>query len=264
MLNYIFTKIEHLMFRCRVNWFATVYLCFRLLPWREARRLPILAYGRIDFQSLEGRVCFSSPTVRYGMVRIGPRWCRSQGVTRLCIDGTLVLGDDILIGRGTEIHVKRGATLTIGGGGGILEDCMVFCFCNITIGKAASITYHANIFDTDFHHMIDLVSKEIYSPAAPIHLGAYNWIGNNATIKKGTVTADNTTVAAAYSVLCKDYTCLGYPACPILGGSPARLLGSGKRRVRNYAHDDAVGEEMERKGISMMVYEGAIDELCNI
>lgn len=232
MINKLFSKIEHFFYRSKINIFATIYVNLRCLSFVQAIRLPIVVYGGIRFQSLSGTIQIANSNIYTGMIKIGKRYCRTQGKTTICIDGLVIFEKDIRIDGGTEIHVAPNAILKIGKGTRILEDCMLFCYEHIIIGDYSSITYHANIFDTDFHYIIDVDSRIINKHTQPIIIGKYNWIGNKATIKKGTVTPDYAIVAASYSLLNKDYT-ESCPPYPILGGLPAKVIGSGKRRVFN-------------------------------
>lgn len=232
MINALFLKIEHFLYKSWINPFATFYLNFRCLPFSQAYRMPIIVYGRISLPSLGGKIVFDTDCIRWGLLRIGKRFCRTQGTTRLCIDGNLFVGKNVIIEGGTEINIRPRAELIIKEGTQIFEDCMIFCYEKIEIGKHSRITYHANILDTDFHFCVDVATRIIRNHTKPIKIGNYNWIGNKATIKKGTVTPDYAIVAASYSLLNKDYT-ESCPPYPILGGLPAKVIGSGKRRVFN-------------------------------
>lgn len=232
MVNKLFTKIEHLFYRSKINPFATLYINLRCLPFKQALKMPIIVYGNVSFPSLSGRIVFLTENIKHGQLIIGKRFCRTQGRTRICIDGTFTVGKNVVIEGGTEVHVRPKAELIINEGSQLFEDCMVFCYERIEIGKFSRIAYHANILDTDFHFCIDVSNRKIGNHTKPIKIGNYNWIGNKATIKKGTITPDFTIVAASYSLLNKDYTEI-CPPYPILGGLPAKVIGSGKRRVFN-------------------------------
>ncbi len=262
MINRILSKIEHFCYRRRINIIATLYINLRCLPFRQAYKLPIIIYGKTIFQSLSGTISIKVDKVKTGMITIGRRWCRAHCRTTICLNGALECGEDIRIDGGTEIHIERNATLKIGKGSRIYEDCMIFCYERIEIGEHSSITYHSNIFDTDFHYTIDTQSHEICKHTKPIKLGTYNWIGNKTTIKKGTLTADYTIVAASYSMLCKDYTSYNVKY-PILGGVPAKLIGQGKRRIFNWDNQDMIDRYFRSNQVDSFIYEGDIDSLCD-
>ena len=262
MLNKFFSKIEHFCYSSKINPFATLYINFRCLPFRLACKLPIFIYGRITFQSLSGIISIKTDNIKPGVITIGRRWCRAHCHTTICLNGLLECGDDVRIDGGTEIHIEKDATLSIGKGSRIYEDCMIFCYEKIEIGNYASVTYHSNIFDTDFHYIIDTYTYKICKHTKPIKLGKYNWIGNKTTIKKGTITSDYTIVAASYSLLCKDYTMYDVKY-PILGGSPAKLIGYGKRRIYNWDNQSMIDKHFQLHQNDSFIFNGDIESLCN-
>lgn len=46
------------------NWFAILYFNFKMLPFRQAVRLPFDFYGKIKFQSLKGKVIINTTVSR--------------------------------------------------------------------------------------------------------------------------------------------------------------------------------------------------------
>lgn len=262
--NFIFTKVERFFFRSKINFFATFYLNFRTLPFKSAIRLPIYVYGRIEFASLNGIVKIEVPKLKSGLIKIGIRYCRSQGVTRLFNDGLIVFHGNAMIHGGSEIHVASSAALTFGKDLRLYENTMIFCYEKIVIGNFASITYDANVFDTDFHYCIDVDNCSIERHTKPIIIGDYNWIGNKCTIKKGTITPDYTIVAASYSLLCRDYT-KDTPIYPILGGVPAKVIGKGKRRIFNWDNQYLLDYYFANGQKDKFVLENmSIDEFCQL
>lgn len=263
MINKLFSKIEHFIYRSKINVLATIYINLRCLSFVQAIRLPIFVYGKIKIQSLSGNIQIENCNIYSGMIKIGKRFCRTQGRTTICLDGLIICHDDIRIDGGSDIHVEPDAILKIGKGSRIYEDCMIYCYENIEIGDFSSITYHANIFDTDFHYTIDVNSHIVTKHTKPIKLGKYNWIGNKATIKKGTITSDYTIVAASYSLLCKDYT-IESVKFPIIGGNPAKIISHGKRRIFNWENQSIIDKYFASYHEYSFKYDCNIDELCKI
>ena len=64
------------------------------------------------------------------------------------------------------------------------------------IGKYARIAFDSQFMDSDFHYMLNIEDGTVKNCTSFIEIGAYNWIGNRTTVKKGTVTPDYTIVAA--------------------------------------------------------------------
>ena len=89
----------------------------------------------------------------------------------------------------------------------------------IFIGKNVLIGTHVEIYDSDFH-AVHTESRLVSKPKkVAVKIGNRVWIGNNATILKGTEIGENCVVAAGAVVSGK------FPANVILGGVPAQIIG---------------------------------------
>jgi acetyltransferase-like isoleucine patch superfamily enzyme len=171
------------------------------------------------------------------MVRFGNDWgYRSQGSTRLRIDGTLIFKGTANFIKSAQISVFENARLTFGADSLVSENVIIVCQYKITFGKCLRLTYQSNVFDSDFHYSINLEHNTIAPKVAEINIGDYNWIGNRTTIKKGVKTPAYTIVAASYSLLTKDYTKI-IPEYSIIGGMPAKLMKTGFARTWKDEYD---------------------------
>ncbi|MFA6830848.1 MAG: acyltransferase [Bacteroidaceae bacterium] len=217
----------------RVQFFKTIYFNYRSLPGNQAKLFPIYIYSDVEIISSSGRISLECDTIQQGMIRWGWFYSfRSQGVSRINNQGLIKIydgGGRFL--RGSEITVRKGACLSIGRNFFVGENTSIYCWHEITLGKFVRLTYQSQIFDTDFHYSVNSTTGEVKQYYASIRIGDYNWIGNRATIKKGTITPDHLTVAAPNSMLGKDYSSL--PPYSIIGGSPAKLLKTGYSRIWN-------------------------------
>lgn len=212
------------------NFFKSIYFNFRLCSFSQARFCPIYIYGKTKIWSLSGRIFIDKETIKSGLIKWGYDWgYRSNGITIIRVDGDIYFKGSCLLAQATDIAVFSGATLIVGDGAQILENSLIYCSDNIILGKNFSFTFQSSMMDTDFHYMIDVNLSRVAKKSKPIIIGDNVWVGNRATIKKGVVIPDNTTIAASYSVLTKDYSSL--PPYSILGGCPARLINSGFSRV---------------------------------
>lgn len=210
--------------------FKTLYFNFRLCSFKEAVQCPIFIYGRTIIWSLKGNVVIEAEQIFPGMIKWGYNWgYRSNGVTIIRIEGDIIFKGECLIAKASDIAVFKGASITFGRGGKILENTIIFCANNIVIGNNFSFTFQCSMFDTDFHYIMDIANHRISRKSAPIFIGNNVWIGNRATIKKGVVIPDNTIIAASYTVLTKDYSSV--PPYSILAGCPARVIASGYARI---------------------------------
>lgn len=217
--------------RQSVNWFKTILINFRCLPWHQAVRLPIYIYSHTLLVSM-GKIRIESRDVRRGMVRIGTRNFFVGHRTQWINSGLVVFKGHCLIDAGACLN--NSGCVTFG------EDCMIgenvklLVMNHCRIGRSTRVAFETAIMDTDFHTIVSVkkgVAKKSY---APVVIGDYNWIGNRSLVKKGTVTPDYA-IVSSMSMLNKDYT--SAPRYPLLGGCPAKVLGDGWRRLYHTEHN---------------------------
>ncbi len=220
----------------RVCFFKTLYFNLRSLPLHQAMKMPIYIYEDVEIISSAGDVMIQCDNISTGMIKWG--WFygyRSNGVTRINNRGTIIFHGNGKIIRGCEIMTREGAVLEVGHDFFFGEGFMIYCWDNIVIGNHPRFAYNSQIFDTDFHYSMNTNTGEVRRRCKPVRIGDYNWIGNNTTIKKGTVTPNHIVVAAAYCVLAKDYS-KDIPEYSVIGGTPVRLLKKDYSRIWNNEH----------------------------
>ena len=218
------------------HWFNplyTLYFNFVFFPLRQAVRFPVYVYGwpRLfsQFGTMECRgVC------RPGMVRLnvtipgGPQY--AAGNTQLNIWGKVVFRGACEIGSGNKINVGEGGVLDMGGGTKITTFCNVTAYSEIRVGEQSRIVHRCQVFDTNFHFVADFGRGVVPSIARPISIGDYCWICNSTTITGGAVIPDKT-IVASNSLVGKDMSAI--PPESIIGGVPAKLLCTGRRKVES-------------------------------
>lgn len=122
---------------------------------------------------------------------------------------------------GASVVLLEGASLTVGRNS-YMNDSLIQCASQITIGDDCAIAGGALIQDTDFHPLLDENGNErVYTK--PITIGNHVWICANAIILKGVTIGDGAIVAAG-AVVTKDV-----PPYSLVGGNPARVI---KENVR--------------------------------
>lgn len=115
------------------------------------------------------------------------------------------------------------ASIEIGADCG-LSGTVICAAKSVTIGKRCLIGADCMIFDTDFHN--HAASNRRYSPpewdkiSDPVVIGDDVFLGARSIITKG-VTIGRGAIVAAGSVVCRDV-----PEFVIVGGNPAREIGS--------------------------------------
>lgn len=228
-----FDQYEDLIGQNRVLFLKTVYVNFRSLPFCQAKKIPIYVFNDVQIISLRGCMSILSSNIYSGMIRWG--WFhtfRSQGKTRINNRGEIIFRGPGKIIKGAEIMVKEKAVLSMGREFFIGENCMIYCWESVCFGDYVRVTYHGQVFDSDFHFSVNTETGEVARRTKPIIIGNYNWIGNKAIIKKGVITPNHLTVAASNSLLTKDYSKI-IPEYSIIGGAPVRLLATGYSRIWN-------------------------------
>lgn len=226
-------RVERWCGSTHLNPLATIYVNLRLLPFKEAIRFPIFAYGWPRFIDLSGRASFTCP-VRRGLVRLNvvdltpaPRGKSLE----LALPGRVVFGGAALVRTNTKIYVNHDACLKVGDnlrmGAGIIINCLNY----IEIGEGVRIGHRSQLLDSNLHFMLDLNRRRVAPLRKRIVIGAHSWLTNSITVYGGTVVPPYTIVVSG-SMLNKDYSDMGQDC--IFGGRPCRVIARGMRLVNNY------------------------------
>lgn len=222
-MNNIFSFFHH-------NWWKILLVNFKCLPFKQAVKLPIDVYGKLRIISLRGSISLKSEQIKTGMIKLG-----SQGRDMFPIDpvildvrGSLEFNGSFYIGCGSTIRVEEGGNLLIGDKSRIGAQSIVFCQQSIKLGNQVEVSWRCQMMDTDRHEVIDINTGFKGKKDIPIQIGDNVWVGNNVLMNKGTIIPSNT-IVASYTLCNKDYNSMGENN--ILGGIPAKVISTGKRRV---------------------------------
>jgi len=212
------------------NWIAILYFNFRMLPFKQAIKLPFDFYHSIKFENLGGQVAISSTSpLKRGMIKIGAQGSDmfNRECTSLDLRGNLLVGNAVTIGTGTVIRIEENGSLEIGNSVAIGARSMLFCENSMIIKEGTITSWNCQMMDTDTHSIEDVNSLEVYPRSKPIFIGKRCWIGNHVLINKGTVFPDDL-IVASNSLCNKDYSKTISPFS-IIGGIPAGLISENKR-----------------------------------
>ncbi len=213
----------------------TLYVNFKTQKFKDAVKFPVWIYGKMRISNLSGQLIFGCK-IKTGTIIIGKNtdffsnrnrsllslsgiWhCNglfqaSNGVT-ITIDGTIETGNLVSLGSGAKIR----------------------CYGYTEIGDGCGIVEESQVFDTNFHCIINLKDRTVASPVGRVIIGKLNWIGNRSTIMKGTVLPDFS-IVASYSLVSKDFSAHKYPT---IGGVPAKILTEGQIRVYDLNEESRV------------------------
>lgn len=230
------------------NWLAIIYFNFKMLPLSQAVRLPFDFYYSVRFENLSGKVVLSSKNIRRAMIKIGGRgsemFSRSQSIIDIRgnveFSGVCEFGHGILITVGEGAHLKFGSNVRLG------AKTKLYCKNKINFGNEIDFSWECQIFDTNFHYMIDTNSDVIEGISGFITIGDGNWFGNRVTAMKGCKTP-NYTIVASNSLCNKDYSDLGNNV--MIGGTPAKILRRNVRRLFEGVDDSLIAQGVEHENM---------------
>lgn len=214
----------------RISFLKTIYVNFRMLPFKEAIRVPVFVYRRTEIGRMSGKILLKVPP-RTGLVSFGfsfSDFVSQYSWGQINIEGTLEVGGKVQFGNGNQIRIYKNAVLSVGNNVRIMDGTVLLCEENVSIGRNVRIV-QCQVMDTAHHYVENVVTKVVGKCSSPIIIGNDNWIASRCIVQKGTVTPDFCIVAAG-SILNKDYlnTC---PTYSLIAGCPAKLVKTGVRRI---------------------------------
>lgn len=117
-----------------------------------------------------------------------------QGSLRLRGSGTVILGDDVIIGDRTDIYTHAPDAVVRIGDRCYLNGSRFGCQQSIDVGSGSMIS-DARIMDTDFHSIYrERREPSAPIPVAPVAIGKNVWIAAGAAVLKGVTIGDNAVV----------------------------------------------------------------------
>lgn len=207
----------------------SAWLNLRLLPWSQARHMPLLVSHRTRVHYSSGRLTIEAEKLRIGLVKVG--FATYQGSdfrrdrTRLFLHGQLIVEGDCSIGAGCSIEVGEGARMKIGHDFHLGPKSLVICHKEIVFGAHNLTSWCCTIMDTDQHGLADADNRRVNEDRAVV-TGRNVWLGCHVMVPKGVQLADDTTVAAS-ARLTGRYD----EPMTVLAGNPAAVVSRGVRRV---------------------------------
>lgn len=217
----------------------SIYVSFRLFPFLQALKIPILCRYNVKCVSLRGRVSIKQldrNSIKMGMIEIGfghvgvfdKQYSRSILEINGCIhfDGN----GKYHFGHGCRICVGPKANLHIGTRFHNSAEMTLICMDEIHIGNQVLTSWNTLIMDTDFHETMDTQTLDIHPSHAPIFIGNKVWIGTRSIILKGTI-VPNGSIVGANTVVNKKF----HTENVLIAGNPATIKKTNiTRYFRNY------------------------------
>jgi len=206
-----------------VNWIKTYYFNYKKFPFKIAKKLPVYFYGSVKLSGISGSIKIEAP-IKRAMVGFGQQYeknTRSKDVAELNLRGDIVFKGHVQFGKDCLVYVHQGAYCEFGHLASIGTQGKLICYEKIVLHTHARLGSEAQIIDTNFHQMKDVLTNEKFPITGQIEIGAYNFISNRVTILQKTKTPDYC-IIASNSLCTKDYTSFGRNT--MIGGVPAKLL----------------------------------------
>lgn len=222
--------------RNHLNVIKTIWVNFHFLSFKQAIKLPIYIYGNTKFVRITPKgICISSNSVSRGMITIN-RWntasCASGGGTEIILqtNGKIIFEGSARIGIGCRINVNNGGVLRIGSNFIMNNQNNIGCFNSISIAEDVIIGHQNQIFDTNFHHIMETNTQRVLRSNNEIVIGRKTWIGNRVTILQGSIIPPNS-ILASNTLISKPFS----ESNTIIGGIPGKVIRSNVEMIRNLA-----------------------------
>jgi acetyltransferase-like isoleucine patch superfamily enzyme len=217
------TLINVLKIVLKLNFFKTLYFNLKSLPLKQAIKLPIHFYGKVELANISGEFKIDNDKISFGMIVFGGKHevvISSNVPTRIYNSGKIVFNGKANFARGINVMVWKYGELSIGDNFSIGSLSKIICFRKISIEKDVLISWEVQIFDTDFHFIVS--DEKITDNCGEVLISDSVWIGSRCTILKNTVLPINTIVGS--DSLCTGNYLEKYGESILLAGLPAKLI----------------------------------------
>ena len=205
-----------------MNILSTLKLNFRLLPWRQACRLPIVVEGplRLDIGP-EARIVLPEDAER-GTVVLGSRhetYKAAAGKTQFSIYGSWMVGGKVRIGIDSCLYIHRGATFTTGDGVYVARDSQIECAERIMLGDGV-LAGEIYICDTAAHPVTH--AGQVQPMTRPIVVGEGCYFGYRTQLLRGATIPAHCVIGSG-AVCTRDYAAAHPAGHLLLVGVPAEV-----------------------------------------
>lgn len=205
-----------------INWLATLKLNLRLLPFRQAVRLPIVVNGPIRLEiGNEARIVLPDDA-GFHMITLGSRHetykaCAGRG--QFSIHGTWIANGDVHIGLDSCLYIHPGATLSTGTGVYIARDSQLECAGSVKIGNHV-LAGEIYLCDNAGHPVMH--GSALQPMVKPIEIADNCYFGFRTMVLRGSRIPSHCVIGSG-AVCTRDYT-LDHPEGHLLlTGVPAEV-----------------------------------------
>ena len=196
----------------------SIYVNFRLLPFKQAIFLPIIVSTNTKLISLSGKATLKK--VKTGIVRIGFTGADmieyNHNPTMLKVCGTINFNGKVKIAKGCRFIVY--GDLSLGDNFTTTGCTTVICANHISMGNNTMLAWESIVMDTDQHKIFDKDNNHINKEDKVIigdnvWVGARSFILKNSTIQDGCIIGANTTYTKSFDT-----------QKSIIAGNPPRVI----------------------------------------
>jgi acetyltransferase-like isoleucine patch superfamily enzyme len=215
---------RYLRLRTILSFYYSLYFNFRVLPWKQAVKLPFLVYVKPTILRNTGKIIIDAPCVSCFMIKLGKQRTPISTPREFILknSGTIVFKGKCRLGHHMLIQVDKGGYLEFGDQTALNPGSRIVCQKKVVFKYKARTSWECQIYDTDFHPIIDMVRNKPIKMCAPIIIGEKVWIGHNVIISKGVKLANNIIVGSG-SVVKKSFSTPN----SIIAGNPAEMIDEG-------------------------------------
>jgi acetyltransferase-like isoleucine patch superfamily enzyme len=200
------------------NWVVN----FRLLPFMQAIKLPIIIHGKIKIKSLSGKVELTD--CKFGLIKFGVfnsvQTITQEYYTVLDVKGNLKFNGHANFGVGCSILSRTNSRIEFGRAFHCTGKLSIDCVNSILMGNNQLYAWNIIIMDHDYHKIYNQSTSEILNLPKAIVINDNVWIGANSTILKGSiieemvVISNNSLVTSSSKLISNS----------IYGGIPVKML----------------------------------------
>ena len=217
-----------------INWIKSIYFNFKLLPFRQAIKFPVLFSFSVRFGGLNGELIFNVP-IQFNMVRFGAQIEKTKthaNKAQLTLNGKLIINGKLNVCPDYNIYIDSNGSLSIGQNTFIGSNVKISSIgAAINIGSQVQISYDSQLMSSNVHYIMDVETREIQAINGNININDYSWIANRCSIMKGSALPAKS-IVTSNSLVNKNF--INLPENSIIGGVPAKLISSNKVRIFNF------------------------------
>ncbi len=224
----MFQKIK-LLWTGRFSLLKTLYLNFRLLPFKSALRLPFAVSGRVKIKGCKRGTVLIEGVLRPFMISLGfggspdlIGYNPKRSLLQVDKDSRLVFKGKAHFAPHFSVLVQNSATMTVGEGFSCNNGCKLSCVCGISFGKDCLLGGDVVVRDSDGHKVFSYSeegARREHPAQKPVVIGDHVWICNKSDILKGVTIGDDCVVSYG-SLVVKSFA----DSRLLIGGYPAGVL----------------------------------------